>query len=144
MGFRQVAGWRELKKLRTEPFMASRDAQVWHEKKLGNHAHKNADRVCDKVLPREDMPEDQMTQRGVTNTRQPGRLVELECFNPEGEAERPKPQLKAGGLVEDDPHAQEHHEGPQGISWVFADVWQVNRQEASRCQTCCDRCDERE
>ena len=58
-----------------------RSARIWRDKSLDEHAYKNADRVRDKVAPREDMSEDQMTQHVVPNTHQPRRLAELESFN---------------------------------------------------------------
>jgi hypothetical protein len=65
---------------------SSRNMRISHKKQLDHRASHNADGVCDKVLPRKDVPEYQMTECGVPHIRQPRRIAQLQNLNPERES----------------------------------------------------------
>jgi hypothetical protein len=71
-------------------------------------------------------------------------MAKLEGLNPEGEAERPKEQLDAGGLGKDGAHTKEYHERPQSISWILTQEGRKNLRETSRCEASHKRSGERE
>jgi hypothetical protein len=106
--------------------------RIRQKKHVDHCTNYNADGVCDKVLPRKDASEYEMTQRGVTNIRQPRRIAKLEKLNPERESKRLNAQKGAGGRVKNSAQTKENHQCPKDIARVFTQEGRKNLPEMSR------------
>jgi len=90
--------------------VTSRRTQIYHDKCVYHQTDYSANGICDKVWPRKDTPENEMTKCRVTDIHQPRRMAKLEKLNPEGESKRANAQPDTGGGAKNGSQTEEHHQ----------------------------------